>query len=385
MRFLPLLWSNLKRRKIRTICTGLAILFTFLLIGALLSLRTGFSRGVDLTGAERLVVSQKTGFNQPMPIAYRDRLAEISGVATVTYLAGFRGVYQNPRNAFPQLAVDTDTWFEMYRDLWVVPDDQLVRWKANRIGAIIGQELADRFGWKIGERVPLRSTMSPKPGGGAWEFTVDGIYQAGPAGTAGTSLMFLHYTYLNETRTLGRDLVDSYRVRVTDPARANEVAQRIDARFANSAFETSTSTENAFVRAIAEQVGDVGAIIIAIMAPVLFTIILVCGNSMAQSIRERTNELAVLKTLGFTDRRILVLVLAESFVLPVIAGGIGLAAWVLIQRANPMGGALPMPPLSLPNMATGALVAVLLGLIGGIVPAWRVHRLSIVDALRREG
>ena len=380
MRFVPLLWSNLKRRKIRTVCTGLSIFVAFLLLGALLSLRTGFSRGIDLTGADRLVVSQKTAFNQPMPLAYRDRLAGIPGVAAVTYLAAFRGVYQDPRNAFPQLAVDTDSWFEMYRDLWVVPDDQLARWKGNRPGALIGQELADRFGWKIGDRIPLQSTTSPKPGGGAWEFTVDGIY-----GMAGDDLMFFHYAYLNETRTLGRDLVDSYRVRVSDPARANDVAQRIDASFANSAFETTTTTENAFVRAIGEQVGDVGAIVIAIMGPVLFTILLVCGNSMAESIRERTNELAVLKTLGFTDTRLLVFVLAESFVLPLMAGGIGLAAWVLIQRANPMGGALPMPPLSLLNMTTGALVAVLLGLMGGIVPAWRVHRLNIVDALRREG
>jgi putative ABC transport system permease protein len=379
MRFVPLLWSNLKRRKIRTVCTGLSILFAFLLIGALLSLRTGFARGVNLTGADRLVVSQKTAVNQPMPMAYRDRLAGIPGVATVTYLAAFRGVYQNPRNAFPQLAVDSDTWFEMYRDLWVVPENQLARWKGDRTGALIGQELAERFGWTIGERIPLQSTTSPKPDGGAWEFTVDGIVMGGG------DLMFFHYGYLNETRTLGRDLVDSYRVRVTDPARANEVAQQIDASFANSAFETSTSTENAFIRAIAEQVGDVGAIVIAIMGPVLFTIILVCGNSMAQSIRERTNELAVLKTLGFTEARILVLVLAESFVLPILAGGIGLAAWVLIQRVNPMGGALPMPPLSLPNIAFGVAVAMLLGLIGGIVPAWHVHRLSIVDALRRAG
>jgi putative ABC transport system permease protein len=380
MRFVPLLWSNLRRRKIRTVCTGLSIFVAFLLIGALVSLRTGFSRGVNLAGADRLVVSQKTAVNQPMPLAYRDRLAEVPGVAAVTYLAAFRGLYQDPRNAFPQLAVDADTWFEMYRDLWVVPEDQLARWKGNRTGALIGQELADRFGWKIGDRIPLRSTSSPRPGGGAWEFTVDGIY-----GRAGDDLMFFHFAYLNETRTLGRDLVDSYRVRVTDPARANEVAQQIDASFANSAFETTTSTESAFVRAIAEQVGDVGAIIIAIMGPVLFTIILVCGNSMAQSIRERTNELAVLKTVGFTEGRILVLVLAESFVLPVLAGGSGLSAWVLIQRVNPMGGALPMPPLSLPNLAFGALIAVLLGLLGGIVPAWHVHRLSIVDALRREG
>jgi putative ABC transport system permease protein len=331
------------------------------------------------------VIGQKTAVNQPMPLAFRDRLAEIRGVGAVTYLSAFRGIYRDPKNSFTQLAVDTDTWFETYRDLWAVPDDQLASWKQDRTGALVGEELAERFGWKIGDRVPLQSTTTPKSDGSAWDFTVDGIYHQGPTGRGGTDIMFFHYAYLNETRIVGRDLVDSYRVRVDNPAQANEVAEQIDAAFANSAFETTTSTENAFLRRLAEQIGDVSAIVIAIMGPVLFTMILVCANSMAQSIRERTNELAVLKTLGFTEGRILVLVLAESFVLPVVAGSIGLSAWILIQRTRPMGGALPMLPLSLANVAFGAAIAVLLGLIGGVVPAWRVHRLSIVDALRREG
>ena len=298
MKFLPLLWSNLMRRKFRTICTTLSILFAFVLIGALLSIRAGFSRGVDVTGADRLVVSQKTSMNQPMPLAYRDRLASIPGVAAVTYAGWFRGIYQNPKNAFPQLAVDTDTWFEMYRDLWTVPDDQLARWKADRIGAIVGSRLIERFGWKIGDRIPLQSAMWPKAGGGAWEFIVDGVYSERMAGKTSRELMFFHYTYLNDARALGRDLVDWYRVRVTNPAHANEVAQAIDVAFANSAFETTTSTENAFVRAIAEQIGDVGAIVIAILGPVLFTIVLVCGNTMAQAIRERRTNWPFCRRLG---------------------------------------------------------------------------------------
>jgi putative ABC transport system permease protein len=385
MRFLPLLWSNLVRRKVRTICTGLSIFVAFVLIGALMSIRAGFSRGVDLTGADRLVVSHKNSFNQPLPMAYRDRLATIPGVAAVSYIAWFPGVYQDPRNDFPKLAVDGTTWFDMYRDLWAVPADDLARWNANRTGAIVGKELADRFGWKVGTRVPLKGTMWPKRGGGAWEFTIDGIYQAGPASgrNASLDLMFFHYAYLNDTRSIGVDFVDSYRVRVAEPARANDIAQLVDATFANSAFETTTSTENAFVRAIAEQIGDVGAIVIAILGPVLFTLLLVCGNAMAQSVRERTNELAVLKTLGFTDSRVLGLVLTESFVLPLVAGGGGFAAWVMIQRANPTGGTVPMAAISPLEMALGTSIAVLTGLIAGILPAWRVRRLTIVDALRR--
>jgi putative ABC transport system permease protein len=385
MKFLPLLWSNLMRRKVRTICTGLSIFVAFVLIGALMSIRAGFARGVDLTGADRLVVSHKNSFNQPLPIAYRDRLAAIPGVAAVSYIAWFPAVYRDPRDDFPKLAVDGATWFDMYRDLWAVPGDELARWNANRTGAIVGQDLADRLGWTVGTRVPLRGTMWPKRGGGAWEFTIDGIYRPGPASgrNASLDLMFFHYTYLNDTRTLGVDFVDSYRVRVAEPARANDIAELIDATFANSPFETTTSTENAFVRAIAEQIGDVGAIVVAILGPVLFTLLLVCGNSMAQSVRERTTELAVLKTLGFTDGRVLALVLTESFVLPLVAGGTGLAAWFTIQGSDPTAGAVPMLAMSPSEMALGVLIAALIGLTAGIVPAWRVRRLTIVDALRR--
>jgi putative ABC transport system permease protein len=385
MKFLPLLWSNLIRRKVRTICTALSIFIAFLLMAALMSIRSGFSRGVDLTGANRLVVSQKNSFNQPMPLAYRDRLAAIPGVAAVTYVAWFPAVYQNPRNDFPKLAVDGDNWFEMYGDLWTLPEDQLARWKTDRIGAVVGEELAGRFGWTIGSRIPLRGTMWPKKGGGAWEFTVDGIYRAGPAArrNASLDLMFFHYAYLNDTRTFGRDFVDSYRVRVVDPSDANDLAQQVDAAFANSDYETTTTTENTFVRAIAEQIGDVGAIVMAILGPVLFTILLVCGNGMAQAVRERTNEFAVLKTLGFTDGGVLGLVLAESFVLPLVAGGAGCAAWILLQRTNPTGGTVPMSSLSAVDIGLAALTAIAVALTAGILPAWQVHRLTIVDGLRK--
>ena len=385
MKFFPLLWSNLMRRKVRTIWTGLSIFAAFVLIGALMSIRAGFARGVDLTGTDRLVVSHKNSFNQPMPLVYRDRLAAIPGVAAVSSVTWFPGVYQDPKNDFPKLAVDAETWFEMYGDLWTIPADQLARWKANQTGAIVGQDLADRFGWTVGSRVPITGTMWPKRGGGAWELTVDGIYRAGPASgrNASLDLMFFHYTYFNETRAMGQDFVDSYRVRVDDPGKANDIAQQVDAVFANSAFETTTSTENAFVRAIAEQIGDVGAIVTAILGPVLFTLLLVCGNTMAQAVRERTNELAVLKTLGFTDGRVLALVLTESFVLPLVAGAVGLTVWLLIARANPTGGTVPMSPLSPFEMALGALIALLVGLTSAVVPAWQVRRLTIVDALRR--
>ena len=194
--------------------------------------------------------------------------------------------------------------------------------------------------------------------------------------------MFFHYTYFNETRAGAgvRRLVSCSRRRAR---KGNDIGQQIDAAFANSAFETAASTENAFVRAIAEQIGDVGAIVIAILGPVLFTILLVCGNTMAQAVRERTNELAVLETLGFTEERVLALVLTESFVLPLVAGAVGLTVWLLIARANPTGGTVPMSPLSPFEIALGELVALLVGLTSAVVPAWQVRRMTIVDALRR--
>ena len=158
------------RRKVRTICTGLSIFVAFLLMGALMSIRAGFSRGVDLTGADRLVVSHKNSFNQPMPLAHRDRLAAIPGIAAIV-IALVSGIYQDPRNDFPKLAVDGATWFDIHRDLWTVPDEQLARWRADRTGAIVGRDLANRFGWTIGSRMPIRGTMWPKrvaPGSSRW-------------------------------------------------------------------------------------------------------------------------------------------------------------------------------------------------------------------------
>ena len=384
MKFLPLLWSNLTRRKVRTICTGLSILVAFVLIGALLSIRAGFSRRVDVTGADRLVVSHRISFTQPLPLVYRDRLAAIPGVAAVTYVAWFRGVYQNPRNDFPKLAVDTESWFEMYDDLWTVPQDQLARWKANRTGAIVGQELAERFGWTIGHRIPIQGTMWPKRGGGAWEFTVEGIYTSPRSGrNPSLDLMFFHYAYFNDTRTVSQDFVDSYRVRVTDPARADDIARQIDAAFANSAFETTTSTENAFVRAIVEQVGDVGAIVIAILAPC-------CSRSSSSAAIPWRRPCGSARMSSPSSRR---------------SGLLRDGCWASFWRkrsccrswregsaslhgssfsaTNPMNGAVPMSPLSPSDMGLSALIVVLVGLTAGIVPAWQAHRLTIVDALRR--
>ncbi|MPY90146.1 MAG: FtsX-like permease family protein [Luteitalea sp.] len=385
MKFLPLVWRNLMRRKVRTIFTALSILVAFVLFGVLMGLRGAFTLGIELAGADRLVMIHKVSFIQPLPVAYQARIAATPGVTDVTHASWFGGIYQDERNSFAQMAVEPETFLEIYTE-YVLPADQKKAWLADRTGAIVGRGLIEKFGWKIGDRIPLQATIWRKPDNSAWEFTIDGIYDSGKQGTDVNS-MFFHYDYLNEARNEEvRDIVGWYTMRVGDPSRAADLANRIDAQFANSAAETKTSTEKAFVQAFANQIGDIGAIMIAILATVLFTILLVSGNTMAQSIRERTNELAVLKTLGFTDGHVLGLVLLESVLLAVVGGALGLGiAWLIILGGDPTGGLLPAFYLPARDVVIGVVLIVALGLVAGALPAWRAGQLKIVDALRRQG
>ena len=384
MKFLPLVWRSLMRRKLRTLFTALSILVAFVLFGALMSLKAAFSMGVDLAGQDRLVMIQKVSFIQPLPVSYQGRIATTDGVAAVTHATWFGGIYQDPKNWFAQFAVEPDAWMQMYPE-YVLPEDRKQAWYANRTGAIIGRALADRFGWKVGDRIPLQATIYRKADESPWTFTVEGIYEAGTRG-ADTTQMFFHYDYLNETRTILEDQVGWYIIRVSDPQRSEDIARRLDALFANSSSETKTSTEKAFVQAFAQQIGDIGSIMMAILAAVLFTILLVSANTMAQAIRERTNELAVMKTLGFTDGHLLALVLCESVLLAVVGGGIGLAlAWAITQNGDPTGGFLPAFFLPNGDLVLGVALILLLGTCAGLLPALQASRLRIVDALRRQG
>jgi putative ABC transport system permease protein len=355
------------------------------LFGALMAIRGGFSLGIELAGADRLVMIHKVSFIQPLPIAYGARIAATPGVTAVTHASWFGGIYQDERNFFANMAVEPETFLEMYPE-YVLPEDQKKKWLADRTGAIVGRALVERFGWKIGDRIPLQAPIWRKPDGSAWEFTIDGIYDSGKQGTDLTQ-MFFHYEYLNETRSEeARDIVGWYTIRVADPNGAANLADRLDAQFANSAAETKTSTEKAFVQAFANQIGDIGTIMIAILVTVLFTILLVSGNTMAQSIRERTNELAVLKTLGFTDRHVLGLVLLESVLLAVVAGLLGLGlAWLIILQGDPTGGLLPAFYLPGRDIVIGIVLIIALGIVAGALPAWRAGQLKIVDALRQQG
>lgn len=381
MKFLPLLWHNLFRRKVRTLFTLLSITVAFLLFSYLAAVRYAFSMGVDMVGVDRLMLIHKVSFILPLPESYHAQLAAVNGVQEVTHATWFGGIYQEPRNFFPQVAVDPEGWLNLYPE-YELSAEARAAWIANRTGAIAGRQLAERFGWQVGDRIPIQGTIWRTRDGSGWEFDLDGIYDGEPG--TDTSQFFFHREYLAESNDQARGSVGWYVLRIDDPSRAAAVAATIDERFANSRAETKTSTEKAFVQDFASQVGDVGAIVSAILGTVLFTILLVTANAMAQAIRERTGELAVMKTVGFSDRGILALVLAESLLLAGVGGGLGLGIGALmIALGDPTGGYLPVFLVPARDFVLGVGLVVALGLAAGCLPALQATRLRIVEALRK--
>jgi putative ABC transport system permease protein len=383
MRFLPLVWRNLMRRKLRTLFTLLVILISFLLYAYLAALSAGFTMGVDVAGNDRLVVIHKVSLINLLPVSYEDRIAALPGVVHVGHQTWFGGIYQDPSNFFMQVAVEPERLLALYPE-FVVPEAQKQAWLADRMGALVGRATANRFGWKVGDRIPIQATIWRKQDGSArWEFTIDAIYEGAERGVDTTGFFF-HYDYFDEARQFGQGLVGWYVFRIDDAAKAPEIARRVDAMFSNSPAETKTTTEKAFAQAFASQIGDVAAIVRAILAAVFFTLLLATANTMAQSVRERTNELAVLKTLGFTNAGVLGLVLLESGFLAVVGGGLGLGlALLLISAGDPTGGFLPDFFLPLRDLLVGVGFVLALGVVAGAFPALRAMRIEIADALRR--
>jgi putative ABC transport system permease protein len=386
MKFLHLVWRNLMRRKIRTIITLLTIVVAFVLFGALMAIRAAFSMGIEIAGADRLMMIHKVSIIQPLPSSYGDRVKSLEGVKALTHANWFGGYYQEPSNFVQSMAVDPATWLEMYPE-FEVPADQKNAWFADRTGAVIGADLAKRMNWKIGDRVPLLAPIYQRAHDGPWEFNISGIYNSNKQGVDKTQFFF-HYDYLNEAmRKLPNqgDAIGWYIFRVADPSTSDQLAKRIDDMFANSSAETKTATEKAFVSDFAKQIGDIGSIMIAIAGVVMFFILFVAGNAMAQSVRERINELGVLKTLGFSDGRILGLVLMESCTTAILGGGFGLVLiWAAITYGgDPTGGLLPIFHFPTRDVFLGIGLVLLLGFGTGLLPAMQASRLKIVDALRR--
>jgi putative ABC transport system permease protein len=383
MKYLHLVWSNLKRKKLRTSLTLLSILVAFVLFGFLSAIKQALVGGVELAGADRLVVRHKVSIIQLLPESYKARMERIPGVALATHRTWFGGVYQDPKNFFMQNPVVPEEFLDMHPELILSPE-QKEAWLATRTGAIVGRKTAERFHWKIGDKVPIQTSIWTKQDGSrTWDFDIVGIYDGKDRGTDTTPLFF-RYDYFDEARRGGKGRVGWYNIRVKDPARAAEVAKLVDREFENSSYETKTEPEGAFVQAWASQLGNIVLIVAAILGAVFFTILLVAGNTMAQAVRERTGELCVLKAIGFTNGQIVTLVLAESCLLTVIGGALGLGlAWMVISNGDPTSGLLPMFFLRPRDLVVGFGISFALGLCTGIFPALQAMRLRVADALRR--
>jgi putative ABC transport system permease protein len=384
MYYLQFLLSNLGRKKARTILTVLSIMIAFLLFGLLRSLAAAFDQGAEIAGEDRLVSINKISLIQPLPEAYLPKVNALEGVDKATSANWFGGYYQDPKNQFPQFPIIAEDYFEIYKEMIVLPEEQMQAWKKNRIGVVIGKALVDRFKWKIGDRIPLMG-MFPREGGSTtWEFVIEGIYEA-KSKSADTSAMLMHYDYFDEARQYGKGDLGWLIIRVKDPKQSAQVAAAVDALFANSPAETKTSSEKDFAKSFAKQFGDIGLITTLILGAVFFTMLLVAGNTMAQSFRERIPELAILKTLGFSDQAVMIMVLAEAIVISLIGGlaGLFLAKFFISGAAESMAATLPGLNLSSTMMLFGVGLMFLFGFLTGIIPALQGLQLNIVAALRR--
>jgi putative ABC transport system permease protein len=384
MYYLQFLLSNLGRKKARTILTLLSILIAFLLFGLLRSLAAAFDQGAEIAGEDRLVSINKISLIQPIPVAYLPKVQALEGVDRATSANWFGGYYQEPKNQFPQFPIVAEDYFEIYKEMISLPAEQMQAWKSNRIGVVIGKGLVDRFKWKIGDRIPLKGMFPKEDGSTNWEFEIEGIYEA-KSKSADTSAMLMHYEYFDEARQYGKGTLGWLIIRVKDPKQSAQVAAAIDAMFANSPAETKTSSEKDFAKSFAKQFGDIGLITTLILGAVFFTMLLVAGNTMAQSFRERIPELAILKTLGFSDVAVMVMVLVEAILISLIGGmaGLLLAKFFIAGAAESMAATLPGLNLSNSMMVFGVGLMICFGVLTGIIPALQGLQLNIVAALRR--
>ncbi len=381
MKFGSLILANLFRKKIRlllTIGSFAVALFLFAFLGVV---RDAFGRGADVAGADRLVIINRTSIINPIPLSYRDKILRIPGVKYITHNNWFGGVYKDEKNFFPQFVIDPENQRQVFPE-FSVPDDQWNRFLKDREGAVVGARTMERFHWKIGDRIPIKTTLY---GGGSWEFNIDGVYHGKRPQDDETQFWF-QWDYFEERipdRMKGN--IGWYVLRVDNPDESPRIAKAIDEEFDNSPYETKTETESAFAAGWVKQFGNIQFLIVTIGSVVFFTLLLVTGNTMAISVRERTSELAVLKAIGFSNRSVLFFVLGESLVIALFGGLLGLLLAILAipVLANALNGMLPNLILSPALLAVGLLTALVVGIASGILPGIGAMRLRVVNALRR--
>ena len=381
MKFSRLIFANLFRKKVRLLLTIGSFAVALFLFAFLSIVRGAFLGNAELASANRLVTINRTSIINLIPLSYRDKILRIPGVSYVTHNNWFGGIYQDEKNFFPQFVIDPETQRQVFPEL-VVPDDQWANFLKDRQGAVVGAKTAKRFGWKIGDRVPIKTTLY---GGGSWEFNVDGIYHGTRVQDDETQFWFQWDYFEEKIPAAVKGQIGWYVILIKDPKDAPRIAKAIDSEFANSPNETKTEAESAFAANWVKQFGNIQFLIVTIGAVVFFTLLLVTGNTMAISVRERTAELAVLKAIGYSDRTILFFVLAESLVIALFGGLLGLLLAVAATPVLAAALASMLPNLALPAsvLALGLVVALLVGVISGLLPGIGAMRMRVVNALRR--
>ena len=385
MNLLNLMWANLFRKPTRTCLTLASVMIAFLLFMLLRSISAAFDSGLDVSASERVVVTPKYSQVDSLPYAQRQQILAVEGVSAITHTSWFGGTYQDPKNFFAKYPVDPLSYFDIYSELDLEPADALERFSRERTAAVVDVGLMEKYGWQVGDVIPIQGTIYPKSDGSRlWEFQIVGQFSENGE-SSDFPLFLFHYELFKEAAAFGGDQVDNWILRLDDPDRADEIAQQIDAMYENSADPTKTATEDEFNRQFARQLGDMGFITTMIMSAVFFTIVLLTGNTMTQALRERIPELAVLKTLGFGDSTVSMMVLGEAVLLCLVGGvlGVGFAFLIGPGMAIALEGIFGSFFVS-PAFAIEALIlSVVIGIVIGLIPALSAQRLAIVDALRR--
>ena len=380
-----LIRKNLFRRKLRAFLMIVSILVAFAIFGVLASFERAFNAGQELAQADRLVVVNKINFTQPLPISYYGRVATIDGVREVTHLNWFGGYYQDPKNFLIVLAVEPESYMKLYDSDFVYSDEARRAFIRERTGALVGERMLAKWGWKVGDRIPIASNIfSQKNGSRSWDFTIVGTF-AGRTPQNDTNFMVFQYAYFDETRSFGKDQIGWLTLRTTSAAVNDRVIKTVDQSFANSLYETATDTEKAFNKAFAAQLGNIALIVGLVVGAAFLTILMIVGNTMALTVRERTREIGVMKTLGFSGGRILRLVLGESVLLALLGGlpGLAVAALAIFGMKADLMQFLPALTFPVDIVLGGIAIMLVLGLVTGLVPAVNAMRLNIVTALGR--
>jgi putative ABC transport system permease protein len=380
MKYLPLLWAALWRRKARTIFTLLSIVVAFLLFGVLETIDYAFAHpDSGSSGADRLITTNKYSITLALPSSYTQQIRSLPGVTEATWLTWFGGYYQESKNFVFAVPIDSDSYFKLHHQDILVDPETLKTYGQTRTGILANSVLMKKYGWKVGDKLPLHSTIWTRSQDGSlnWIFDIVGAFTSTDS-TQDATLLF-HFEYFDEGRSFGKGTVGWYEVSIADPAQAAPMAEKIDALFANSSNETKTQPAKDFLIAFVKQRGDIAFVLHAILGAVFFALLFLTGNTMMQSMRERIPELAVLKTLGFTDQKVFALLIAESLFLCVSAAllGLGLSYTLLPYIQTALQGVALSGGMLLP----GLLVAAVLALVVGLPPAIRANRLLIVDAL----